>query len=310
MRKIKKIAILGAGAMGSFYASKFAEADDFEVFFVARDPRYTRLLEKGVEVNKHQLKIPVIDPDKATEPCDLIIVAVKNHHLQEAALDLKNLVGEHTTVISVMNGLDSEEYLGSVYGKDKVLYAIALGIDAVRQGNATIYTNPGKIYFGEARNLAVSEKCLAVKYALDKAGIPNEIPPDMIRMLWWKFMINVGINQASAVMGTPYGVFQSSADAQGLMNELMIEVLDVAKLTGVNITEKDLQDWYGVLMTLSPHGKTSMLQDIEAGRKTEVEMFAGKVVALGNQYNVPTPVNRTVLRIIKVVEQKQHSAYS
>lgn len=305
MTEIKTVAIIGAGAMGSFYASKFFETAGFSPMFVARDSRYARLREEGVVVNGTQFLIPVVYPDDIIEPVDLIIVAVKNHHLEEAARDLKNLVGEQTTILSVMNGLDSEEYLGSVYGKDKVLYAIAVGIDAVRDGNSMTYTNPGKVCFGEAQNYQVSERSDAVRRAFEKAGIPHEIPPDMIRMLWWKFMINVGINQASAVMRIPYGVFQSSLDAQELMDDLMREVLVVAKQAGVNLREEDIHDWHGILDSLSPKGKTSMLQDIEAGRKTEVEMFAGKVVEMGSKYGVSTPVNRTVLRIIRVVEQRQ-----
>jgi len=121
-------------------------------------------------------------------------------------------------------------------------------------------------------------------------------------MLWWKFMINVGVNQASAVIRAPYGIFQTSPDAQALMGELMCEVIVLAQHAGVNLKEQDLHDWYAVLNTLSSKGKTSMLQDIEAGRKTEVEIFAGKVVDLGKSYGIPTPVNRTLLSIIHVLE--------
>jgi 2-dehydropantoate 2-reductase len=122
-------------------------------------------------------------------------------------------------------------------------------------------------------------------------------------MLWWKFMVNVGMNQASAVMRAPYGVFQSSREAQALMEALMQEVIALAGVVGVDLAEKDVDDWVAVLNTLSPQGKTSMLQDIEAGRKTEVEIFGGKMVALGSAHGIPTPVNQTVLRIIQVLEQ-------
>jgi 2-dehydropantoate 2-reductase len=142
-----------------------------------------------------------------------------------------------------------------------------------------------------------------VQEAFERAGAACETPVDMIRMLWWKFMINVGVNQSSAVMRAPYGVFQSSSDAQALMDSLMSEVIVTAKRVGVNLDEKDLEAWYDVLNVLSPEGKTSMLQDIEAGRKTEVEAFAGKLVELGKNYGIPTPANQTVLRIIHVLEQ-------
>ena len=206
-------------------------------------------------------------------------------------------------ILSVMNGLDSEQILGSVYGMDKVLYTVSVGIDALRQGNEIAYTRRGKHYFGRAVNDRPTQQVRRVQEAFERAGIPYETPVDMMRILWWKFMVNVGMNQASAVMRAPYGVFRSSPDAQALMEALMREVIALAKPAGVNLTEADVDDWYGVLETLSPQGKTSMLQDIEAGRKTEVEVFGGKVVELGAAYGIPTPVNQTVLQIIKVLEQ-------
>jgi 2-dehydropantoate 2-reductase len=202
-----------------------------------------------------------------------------------------------------MNGLDSEETIGAVYGLDKVLYAVSVGIDALRQGNRVTYTRPGKHYFGEATNPTLSERVRRVQVAFDRAGIAYETPPDMIRMLWWKFMINVGMNPPSAVMRAPYGVFHSSPEARALMEDSMHEVIALARVMGVNLVEQDVQDWYPVLNSLSPQGQTSLLQDIEAGRKTEIEMFAGKVVELGQAHGIPTPVNQTMLRLIHVLEQ-------
>ncbi|MBF0527965.1 MAG: ketopantoate reductase family protein [Deltaproteobacteria bacterium] len=303
MKHIKNVAVLGAGAMGAFYASKFFDASVFSTVLVARGHRYDLLKAEGLVINGQHYSIPVVHPDEGGPPADLIIVALKNHHLPDAVHDLKNLVGDQTIIISVMNGLDSEEYLGSVYGMDKLFYAIAVGIDAVRQGNSVTYTTPGKIYFGEADNSVPSKRAQGLREAFDRAGIVSEIPTDMIRLLWWKFMINVGINQASAVMRVPYGVFQSSSDAQALMKTLMREVLVLAQQVGVNIGEQDINEWSAVLKTLSPKGKTSMLQDIEAGRQTEVETFAGKMVDLGKLYGIPTPANQVVLNIIHVLEQ-------
>ncbi len=301
--EIRNVAILGAGAMGSLYASKFFDTPVFSTVLVARNQRYELLKAQGLLINGKNYPIPVVHPDEAASPADLVIVALKNHHLPNAVHDLKNRVGSQTIFISVMNGLDSEEYLGSVYGMDKLLYAIAVGMDAVRQGNSVTYTNPGKICFGESENSLPSQRVRDVQKAFEQAGIASEIPVDMMRMLWWKFMINVGINQASAVMRVPYGVFQSSTDAQSLMEMLMREVLVLARQVGVNLGEQDLNEWFTVLKTLSPNGKTSMLQDIEAGRKTEVEIFAGKVVELGKKYGIPTPANQILLKIIHVLER-------
>jgi ketopantoate reductase len=109
------------------------------------------------------------------------------------------------------------------------------------------------------------------------------------------------VNQASAVIYATYGVFQTSPEAQGLMEAMMAEVVTLAKARNGNLTEQDIQDWYPVLHKLSPQGKTSMLQDIEATRKTEVEVFSGRVIQLGKDCGIPTPVNQTVFRIIRVM---------
>ena len=304
MQEITKVAILGAGAMGAYFASTFFETEGIQTSLVARGQRYERLKREGLVVNGNTYAIPVTHPDDASYPADLIIVGLKHHHLTTALPDLKNLVGDETTIISIMNGLDSEEIIGAAYGLDKVLYAISVGIDAVRQRNQVTYTKPGKHYFGEAANPRISERVRRLQETFDRAGIIHETPPDMMRLLWWKFLINVGMNQASAVMRAPYGVFQTSPQAQALMEALMGEVITLAEIEGVNLVQQDIENWYAVLNTLSPQGKTSMLQDIEAGRKTEVEIFGGKVVALGEESGTPTPVNQTVLSIIQVLEQR------
>ena len=303
MEKIQKIAVLGAGAMGAYFAGRFFDTPGFSTVLIAKGNRLDKLKREGLVVNGKSYAIPVIDPDEATSPADLVIVAVKHHHLAEAVQGLEKLVGDSTTIISVMNGLESEEYIGSIYGMDKVLYAVSVAIDAVRQGNHITYTKPGRHYFGEARNIDLDQRVLRVQDALDRAGIVYETPEDMIRIMWWKFMINVGMNQASAVMRAPYGVFQISPEARDLMEALMKEVIALANVMDVNLTNRDMEEWYEFLNGLSPQGKTSMLQDIEAGRKTEVEIFGEKVVELGRIHGVPTPVNQTVSQIIKVLEQ-------
>ncbi|MBT4087613.1 MAG: ketopantoate reductase family protein, partial [Deltaproteobacteria bacterium] len=224
MKEIKSVAIFGAGAMGAYFSTRFFEASGFSTALIAKGDRFSRLEEDGIVVNGKPYKIPVVNPDEES-PFDLIIVALKHHHLLDATNDLKNLVGEHTILISVMNGLDSETVLGSDYGEDKILYAISVGIDAVREGNSVTYTKPGTHYFGEPSNHQISERVQLVQQAFDRAGISYETPVDMMRMMWWKFMINVGVNPTSAVLRAPYGVFQTSPEAMKLMETSMREVI-------------------------------------------------------------------------------------
>ena len=304
MGDIHKVVVIGAGAMGAYFASRFYEAPGFSTSFLAKGERQEKLQKNGLVINGDSYHIPAVDPQQIDSPADLVIVALKHHHLADTIPDMKNLIGPDTTIISVMNGLESEEMIGAVYGMDKILYTISVGIDAVREGSRINYTKPGTHYFGEAKNPSITPKVRRVQAAFDQAGIKWETPPDMVRMLWWKFMINVGMNQASAVTGAPYGIFHTDPDAQGLMEALMQEVITLAGASNVNLTDQDIHDWYKFLNMLSPQGKTSMLQDVEAKRKTEIEIFGGKVVRLGKALGIPTPVNLTVSRIILLLEQQ------
>ncbi|MDK2981367.1 MAG: 2-dehydropantoate 2-reductase [Chloroflexota bacterium] len=303
MKEIKRVAILGAGALGSYFAAQFFDTPEFSTFLIAKGSRRERLERDGLVINGKAYQIPVLDPDQASEPVDLIVVVLKQYHLAEALQGLETVVGEDTVFVSFMNGLESEECIGSVFGMEKVLYGISVGIDALRVGNQMTTSRPGKHYFGELDNSELNEKVIRVQKAFEKAGITYETPQDMLRIMWWKFMINVGMNQGSAVMRAPYGIFHNDRNAQALMEALMREVIALAVAQGINLSDQDIDEWYPFLRALSPQGKTSMLQDIEAGRKTEVDIFGGKMVEMGKKYGIPTPVNETMLRIIRVLEQ-------
>ncbi len=307
--QIETVTIIGAGAVGGSYASILYDWNPRCVSVVAGGSRYERLSREGLIVNGKPYPIPVLRPEDLSPPADLIIVAVKHHHLDAAIKEMKNRVGDETTILSVMNGIESEERIGAAYGMDKLLYATSVGIDAQREGNRINYTNQGRIFFGEDKNPVLTDRVKRVQALFEKAGIAYVTPPDMIRTLWWKFMINVGINQASAVLRAPYSVFQNSREAQDLMGEAMREVIALAGKLGVALSGDDVEDWYKVLSGLNPTGKTSMLQDVEAGRKTEVEMFAGRMIELGKRHGIPTPVNQKLFDKIKEIEARQETAH-
>jgi len=132
MPAIHKVSIIGAGALGAAYGALLYDMDPGCVSFVAAGERFERLGREGVIVNGRHYAISVLAPEDTSPPADLVIVAVKNHHLDAAIGEMKNRVGGDTIILSLMNGIDSEERLGAVYGMDKVLYALTMGIDALR----------------------------------------------------------------------------------------------------------------------------------------------------------------------------------
>lgn len=296
--RIEQVAIVGAGAMGALYAAHFAAAG-FDVAFVARGERAERLRRRPLTVNGAPLAARVIDADAGdAEGAGLVIVAVKGRQLAEAVDEAAAVAGPDTVVLSVMNGLDSEEALAARLGWGRVLLCVAMAMDAQADGDAVIFRQPGRLVFGR-RDGSVDAAVLRVQEALTRAGLAWESPPDMRRRLWWKFMVNTGINQASAVLRLPYGAFQSEGDPRSLMWALIDEVVAVAGPEGVALGADDRAAWERVLAGQPPQGWTSMHQDVEAGRPTEVESFAGRVVALGRTHGVRTPFNQAVLWILR-----------
>jgi len=302
---IERVAVLGAGGLGAVYANIFFQSG-ITTKLIAKGERYKRLQRDGVYINEIQYKIPVIDAaDPDTDfKADLIIVATKYHQLSTALPDLSNLVDRNTIFISLLNGLTSEDIIGEIYGKENVLLSIAMNLDARREGNRIFHTRPPLLIFGEKNNLETSSKVRLVQDVLDRANISYQTPKDMERMVWWKFMVNVGMNQSSAVTGATYGRYKVEPELRWLKEALMFEVIAIAQAEGVDLKKEDATSFYKTLDIIAEDGKTSMLQDIEALRKTEVEMFAPVVIELGDKHGIPTPVNRTILSVILSLEKQ------
>ena len=301
MASIERVLILGAGALGAMYAQAMAAAEGVEVSFLADDSRAGRLKKEGVIVNDAPPSLPV-NPAAPGTPVDLLLVALKHHHLSAGMELARPYIGPDTIIVSVMNGIESEDTLAAAFGKEQVLHCVALGMDAVREYNSVHYTRMGRLRIGRGFPEVKKEALEEVKSFFNRTGIAYEVPDDILRSLWNKFMLNVGINQLSAVLGARYGVFQNEDSAKRLLRSTMLEVVAVAEAEGVNLHAADIEPWFEVVGTLSPVGKTSMLQDVEAGRKTEVEMFAGTVVDLGKKHLIPTPLNETLLEMIHLKE--------
>lgn len=303
MSAIKNIYVSGLGAIGSAYAGRLYDMDPGCVSVIADGERIRRYEEKGVTINGRSYPFNYIRPEEGSGNADLIIIAVKQHHLQQSIKDIKKFLSDNTIIMSLLNGISSEEIIGSIYGMDKMLYAFCVGTDSVRLGTETKYANIGKIVFGEKTNKELSLRVSSVAELFIKAGIPYTVPENMIREQWWKFMMNVGINQASAILKAPYGVFQKVKEAKDLLFMASKEVIQISEKLGINLTDDDIIKYMSIIDTLAPEGKTSMLQDVEALRKTEVEIFAGTVIELGTKFGVPTPVNNTIFSMIKTLEE-------
>jgi 2-dehydropantoate 2-reductase len=280
MAAIKKVFVMGIGAIGSIYASKLFDMNPEGLKVIADAKRIERYNKFGAYINGKAYSFNYILPEDGKNDADLIIISVKYHQLKNAIEGIRRFVGKDTIIISLLNGISSEEIIGKEYGIEKLLYFFCIGTDALRVDNDIRYTNIGKIVFGAKLYSSTLKNVLRLKELFEEAEIPYRISENIMRELWWKFMMNVGINQVSAVLRAPYGIFQKVKDARELMIMASRETVLISKYEGVELGEEDIEEYLIVLDKLDPRGKTSMLQDIEASRKTEVEIFGGVIISL------------------------------
>lgn len=303
MRAIERVVLCGAGAVGSLYVPLLHDLEPGLVRVLAGGARRERLRAEGLTVNGRRLDVPVIAPGEPTEPADLLLVAVKQHHLARTVEDARAVVGPGTIILSLLNGITSEDVLGRAFGPEKVLPAFVLGTDSVREGSRSRHSSMGHVYFGARSNDPADPRVAAVRDLFDRAGIPYRVPADILREQWFKFMLNVGVNQVSALLRAPYGAFATVPELRELTRAAALEVVAISAREGVGLSPDDVERIFPILAKLAPGGKTSMLQDVEAGRKTEVEIFAGAVVELGRRHGVATPVNEVLGKQLVAVER-------
>jgi 2-dehydropantoate 2-reductase len=301
--EIKKVSIIGLGALGILFGNylvKRLQKEDIRI--IADRDRIEKYKKEHVYCNGEPCDFHYVSSEEPCEPADLLIFTVKYEGLHDALQAVHHHVGKDTIILSALNGITSEGIIGQTYGMEKILYSVAQGMDAVKVGNKLTYDHMGMICFGDQKPGITSDKVKRVAAFFDKIDFPYEVDTNMIKRLWGKFMLNVGVNQTVAVYSSNYGEIQREGEARETMIAAMREVMTLSEYEGVNLTEADLNYWLRVLATLSPEGKPSMAQDLEARRYSEVALFAGAVLEMGKKHQVPTPVNKKLYDTIKLIE--------
>ena len=279
MKKIETSALIGLGALGILFGRKMP----------------------GVKVIADAGRIARY----SAQPVDLLLVAVKATVLEQAIRDMKKFIGPDTIILSVLNGITSEEDIEDVY-PGHCLWSVAIGMDATRVGRSLTFGAPGRIQFGE-KNGEMTDRVRAVDEYLTACGIASESCSDILFKQWSKLMVNDGLNQAAAAFDLPYGGLTKPGPAYDKMLEAMQEVIDLSVLEGVNLPADNHKAFLeSMAPTFKPDGMPSMRQDVLAQRPTEVEEFAGVVRRLAKKHGMPTPANDFFYEKIREIEAGYH----
>ena len=304
--EIKTVAVLGAGAVGSYVIWGLSRRKDIRLGVIAEGERAERM-KKGCLINGTVYHPEVWTPQDARET-DLLIVALKYGALPAALEGIRMITGEKTTVMSLMNGVNSEELISEKIGASHVLHSL-IKIASHKEGNG-YYFNPETtigIIFGELTAPYQSERVQAVESLFKDTGLHYRVTEHIREEIWSKFRLNVCNNLPQAILGAGVGCYQDSVHMKQISGGLRRELEAVAAAKGIDISQADSSSSHG--SAVPPSARYSTLQDLDAGRHTEIDMFSGALVRMGRELGIPTPYNEYTYHMIKALEEKNDGKF-
>ncbi len=304
--KIKTVAVLGAGAVGSYVIWGLSNRKDIRLGVIAEGERAERL-KKGCIINGVTYHPEVWTPQEANGT-DLLLVALKYGALPGALESIRTITGEHTTVMSLMNGVDSEEIIAKEIGVAHMLHAV-IKVASHKEGNGYCF-NPETtigIIFGEVTAPYQSERVQAIEDLFADTGLHYRTTEYIKEEMWCKFRLNVCNNLPQAVLGAGVGCYRDSVHMKEISNKLREELEAIAAAKGIDIRKADDSSSHG--SAVPPSARYSTLQDLDAGRHTEIDMFSGALIRMGKELGIPTPYNEYTYHIIKAMEEKNDGKF-
>ncbi|MBI3583905.1 MAG: 2-dehydropantoate 2-reductase [Nitrospinae bacterium] len=303
-----KILIVGAGAVGGYFGGMLAKAGE-DVTFLARGEHLKAIQEKGLYIKSingdFNIKIKAVERPDDNEKYDLIIIAVKSYDLSNACNNIKGTVKNDTVLMSLLNGVDSEEIIGGIFGADKVIGSVAFIGSQILEAGVISHTASGMITIGEL-NGSRSKRCEEILNTFERAKIPIKISENIQKDIWAKMVWNAGFNAITALTGSLASDVLSIPESRKIVEMAMKETVEVANKKGIRLSD-DLAEKTISKTLKTGEIKTSMLQDRENGKAMEIDSINGAIVRLGHEMNIPVPVNETLYGAIKIINKRLSS---
>ena len=300
-----RVLVMGAGGVGGYYGALLAQSGN-DVTFVARGAQLEALLESGLEIHfgeETSLVKPlhaVGSPAEAGSDLDLVLFTVKGYDTEPAAAALKPVIGHHTAVLTLQNGVESADQLASILGDEYVLAGTTyIFAELTKPGVISIIPPMRRIIFGELSGEA-TPRIETIAEALRGAGIDARVAPDIRLAIWQKYVGLAGFATATSACGVPIGAIMGSEEGTQLMKALVTETIDVGRAAGVKLPPDAVDRVMGQVASLPASGKSSMQRDYETHHKVELEQITGVIVRMGRRLGVPTPTFDVAYSILKV----------
>ena len=305
--EIKKVAILGAGAVGSYVIEGISGCREIRLGVIAEGERNARLKSAGCTINGVTYH-PEVWTSQETDNIDLLIVSLKYGALPTALDTIKQATSKNTIVMSLMNGVDSEEIISTKIDKSHIIYSL-IKVASHREGKEYVFnpeTTIGIIYGEEAAPFE-SERVVAIRDLFDGTGINYRVTDCIKEEIWSKYRLNICNNLPQAIIGAGVGCYTDSEHMKAISAGLRKEVEAVAIAKGIDMSRCADNSSRG--SAVPPTARYSTLQDIDAGRHTEIDMFSGAMMRMGKELGIATPYNEYTYHIIKALEEKNDGMF-
>ncbi|MCH7478302.1 MAG: 2-dehydropantoate 2-reductase [SAR324 cluster bacterium] len=301
-----RIAIMGSGGLGGYYGGRLAAAGE-DVTFIARGANLEALRETGLRVESKLgdiflPKVDATDDTAAVGAVDLVIVTTKAYGLDAAVQAMRPLVGPATTVLPLLNGVDSAERMGAVLGMQHVVGGSCMVSSTLVGPGHVRHNTPGeRLVFGELFG-EITPRCQAIEAAFKQAKINGVLSPQILVELWSKFVFYAAIAGSACVARGSSDTLSGDPDQRWMFLEAMREIERVARARGVGLGTTVVDDWMKQLSNMPPGTKPSMLVDLEQGRPLELDATTGALVRMAAEAGLEVPVNRTMYTALKRYE--------
>ena len=301
---VRSVALIGAGAIGAYVIWGLGRVNDVGFCVVAEGERKERLERDGIEINGNHYDLCVKTPEEA-KGADLVIVAVKYGGLKEAVSAVGKICGDNTVVMSLMNGIDSEEKIAAAVGEDHVVYSL-MRIASRRVGNSVIFDPDSTlgIFYGEKDGNNETKRIRDLTELFEKAGLNHHLLDDIVLDQWVKYMENIAYNIPQAILGVGYGSFFDSDNVAFLRDALERDVRKVAEASGIALPPLS-----GFRKGYKKAARYSTLQDLDAGRHTEIDMFLGVLIEKAKAHGIEVPSAEYAYHTIKALEEKNDGLF-
>ena len=296
-----KIAVVGAGAMGSIFGARFAQAGHDTVLVDVAEPLVDAINANGVTVvrggDETVTQVPATTDPASVGPVDIVVFFTKCYHTAAAAEGARPLVGPTTVVASLQNGWGNGDTLAAAFPPEQVVVGVTY--------NSGLVEGPGRVVHPAEQPTLVGsfvdggDGADRLAEAITAAGFDASIASPVRPEIWKKLILNAATLPTAGLTGMHAGALGACEDTRDLVSNTTREAVGVAQALGYGIEYEERIDTILALLEKAGPSKASMLQDVEAGRRTEIDVINGAVVKAADDLGVEVPINRALMQLVK-----------